>query len=253
MIDRPSPNFDERRAAIDMLVLHYTGMANAADALARLCDPAERVSAHYLVDEDGTVYRLIGEDSRAWHAGLAYWRGARDINSLSIGIELANPGHDWGYRNFPAAQMAALESLARDIVARHGIAPARVLGHSDVAPRRKTDPGELFDWARLARAGIGLWPPPGTAPLDAPTFEPGARAPEVAEAQRCLAKIGYEIAETGTLDDMTAAVLRAFQRRFRQSRIDGALDSETVARLGEVEAVFARGSAKAPTSSHGRY
>src|SRR5262249_6695143 len=143
---------------IDMLVLHYTGMRTGEAALERLCDPVAKVSSHYLVEEDGTTWRLVPEEKRAWHAGVSFWAGERDINDFSIGIELVNPGHEFGYRPFPEAQMQALEALARDIVDRHAIRPHRVVGHSDVAPTRKTDPGELFDWARLARKGIGLWP-----------------------------------------------------------------------------------------------
>ena len=155
-----SPNFDARPpgARIDMLVLHYTGMVSAEAAIERLCDPAAKVSAHYLIDEDGAVRRLVDENHRAWHAGEASWRGKSDINARSLGIELVNPGHEFGYRPFPEAQMAALEALAQDILARHTIEARNVVGHSDVAPRRKTDPGELFDWRRLAEAGIGLWP-----------------------------------------------------------------------------------------------
>ena len=151
-------------AAIDMLVLHYTGMRSAAEALRRLTSPEAAVSAHYLIDEDGAVWRLVPEERRAWHAGVSYWRGRRDINSASIGIELVNPGHEFGYRAFPEAQVAALEVLCRDVLSRYQIPPRHVLGHSDVAPARKDDPGELFPWRRLARAGIGLWPEP---PLDA--------------------------------------------------------------------------------------
>ena len=159
MIDRPSPNHGPRRdgAAIDMLILHYTGMTTAAAALDRLCDPKTEVSAHYLIDEDGTVWRLVPEDRRAWHAGRAYWAGETDINSRSIGIELVNPGHEHGYRVFPEPQMTALIALSQGILSRHPIPPHRILAHSDVAPDRKLDPGELFDWRRLAMAGIGLW------------------------------------------------------------------------------------------------
>ncbi len=160
IVDRPSANFDARPegAAVDILVVHYTGMETAEAALDRLMDPAAKVSAHYLIDEDGTLYRLVEEDRRAWHAGVASWRGATDVNARSIGIELVNPGHEFGYRPFPEAQTGALIDLAADIVARHRIPARNVVGHADVAPRRKMDPGELFDWPRLAAAGIGLWP-----------------------------------------------------------------------------------------------
>src|SRR6185312_2759816 len=158
IIDRPSPNHDARDAAIDMLVLHYTGMQSAQAALERLCDPAAMVSAHYTIDETGTVYAHVPEARRAWHAGVSFWAGRRNLNACSIGIELVNPGHEFGYRAFSDAQIAALIELATGIVSRHAIVAARVLGHSDIAPARKEDPGELFPWARLAREGIGQWP-----------------------------------------------------------------------------------------------
>ena len=159
-IDRPSPNFDPRPdgAVIDMLVLHYTGMAEAAAALERLCDAAAKVSCHYFIGEDGEIYRLVVEEYRAWHAGVSFWRGATDCNARSIGIELQNPGHEFGYRNFTEAQMQSLERLALDILSRHPIPPGNVLGHSDIAPARKMDPGERFDWQRLAARNIGIWP-----------------------------------------------------------------------------------------------
>lgn len=218
-----------------MVVIHYTGMATAEAALARMCDPDARVSAHYMIGEDGTVWRLVAEGMRAWHAGESRWAGHRNINDISIGIELVNPGHEFGYRPFGAAQMAALVDLGRDIVERHRIPPARVLGHSDVAPRRKQDPGELFDWAALAEAGIGLWPaethgdpPADTAPgggKAAPS--PGTSDLAIAAAQRHLCEYGYNIAVTGTLDAASHKVVAAFQRHFRPARIDGAIDTET--------------------------
>ena len=223
--DRPSPNHGPRRAAaIDMLILHYTGMANAEAALARLTDPASAVSAHYLIAEDGAVWRLVPEERRAWHAGAAAWRGCADINSASIGIELVNPGHEFGYRPFPAAQMAALTALSRDILARHPIPARHVLGHSDVAPLRKQDPGELFDWPALARAGIGLFPETALAPAPA----------DPAAARRLLAAIGYVLPQEA---GGQAAVLAAFQRHFRPARCDGQLDDETQTRLGAVAAL----------------
>jgi len=191
--------------------------------------PAAAVSAHYVVDEDGTVWRLVDEARRAWHAGRAFWAGERDVNSHSIGIELVNPGHEHGYRPFPEAQIAALEALAHDVLARHKIPPGRVLGHSDVAPQRKQDPGELFPWPRLAAAGIGLWPD-FTA-----SAEPGLATVEA--AQRALAAIGYEVAVTGTLAPETEAVIAAFQRHFRPERCDGALDLETARRIARIAAL----------------
>ncbi len=201
-----------------MLVFHYTGMTSARAALDRLCDPAARVSAHYLIDEDGSVYRLVAEEMRAWHAGESSWRGDSDVNGRSIGIELVNPGHEFGYRRFAEAQMAALEGLAGEVLSRHPIVPRHVLGHSDVAPGRKTDPGELFDWPRLARAGIGLWPGD-----DQETGGPGA-----GDGDELLVRFGYGIGETSDARD---AAIEAFQRHFRPSRIDGAMDRETYGRL----------------------
>jgi N-acetylmuramoyl-L-alanine amidase len=229
LLDRPSPNHDPRPDGVDMLILHYTGMSSGEEALNRLCSAAAKVSAHYLIEEDGAVWRLVPEDRRAWHAGVSFWAGRRDLNGMSIGIELVNPGHDNGYRAFPDRQMAALEALAREILTRHPIPARHVLGHSDVAPRRKTDPGELFDWPRLARAGIGLWP--------AAVGDAGA-VPDIGETQRLLAAIGYETPRTGTLDDETRAVVAAFQRHFRPSRCDGEADADTRARVGAVAAAF---------------
>jgi len=219
MIETPSPNFNDRPVdlPVDMLVIHYTGMKSCAAALERLCDPAAEVSAHYLIDEDGTVHRLVAEDKRAWHAGVASWRGHTDINGRSVGIELVNPGHEFGYRDFPAAQMAALRELALDILDRHPIPPGNVVGHSDVAPTRKTDPGELFDWRGLAADGIGLWPE-GPAEL---TEE---------SAEDMLIRIGYDVS------DVVAAVM-AFQRHFRPERIDGLPDAETAGLLAAVAAL----------------
>lgn len=226
-LDRPSPNHGPRPgdAAIDMLILHYTGMRTAAEALDRLCSPEAQVSAHYLIEENGTLWRLVPEERRAWHAGLSFWAGRRDINSVSIGIELANPGHEFGYRAFPEAQMAALEALCRDILARHPIPARHVLGHSDVAPQRKCDPGEFFDWPRLAGAGIGLWPADATAP---PVAE------DIAAIQRQLAAMGYETPTTGALDAATRQVIIAFQRHFHPARCDGEPDAATRARLAAV-------------------
>ena len=194
-----------------MLVLHYTGMESAEAALARLCDPVAKVSAHYLIGEDGDVRQLVDEGRRAWHAGEASWRGNRDINARSVGIELVNPGHEFGYRPFPEAQLAAVEKLALDVVERHAIAPRNVVGHSDVAPGRKMDPGELFDWSRLAAAGVGLWPDQ-------------AEGCENADVGAMLADYGYGV------DDWEMAV-KAFQRHFRAKLIDGVADAETIGLL----------------------
>ena len=221
LVDRPSPNHDARPDGqpVDILLLHYTDMASAEAALARMTDAAARVSAHYCVDEDGTAYRLVPEERRAWHAGISFWAGARDINARSVGIELVNPGHSCGYRPFPEAQMQALEELARGILARHPIPAHRVLGHSDVAPARKIDPGELFDWQRLAASGIGKWPTPAEGPED------------FASVQKALARFGYEVRASGEADEATQLALSAFQRHFRPARIDGLADTETRALL----------------------
>jgi N-acetylmuramoyl-L-alanine amidase len=227
ILDRPSPNHDARPGVVDMLVLHYTGMRSAAEALGRLCSAEAKVSAHYLIDEDGSTWRLVAEERRAWHAGVSCWAGQRDINGVSIGIELVNPGHENGYRPFPEPQMTALEGLCRGIIARHSIPARNVLGHSDVAPQRKSDPGERFDWARLAGAGVGFWPDL--------TATPAAPQP-IAEIQQLLAAIGYETPQTGVLDPTTAMVVVAFQRHFRPSCCDGALDAETRARIAAVAA-----------------
>jgi N-acetylmuramoyl-L-alanine amidase len=226
-VDRPSPNFDARPdgRAVDILLFHYTGMRSAEAALARMCDPAAKVSAHYCIDEDGTVIHLVDEAARAWHAGVAEWAGASDINARSIGIELVNPGHEFGYRPFPDVQIEVAIALAQKIVARHPIPAHRVLGHADVAPLRKEDPGELFPWPRLATAGIGLWPD------DAPAIS----VPDPQEAKRQLAAIGY-----GYLDQDFPAVLRAFQRHFRPEAVTGDLDAGTAARLSALLALIDR-------------
>jgi N-acetylmuramoyl-L-alanine amidase len=234
VVDRPSPNFSARPAgaAIDTLVLHYTGMQSAAAAIARLCDPAAQVSAHYVIDEDGTIHRLVDEQHKAWHAGESFWQGREDLNRVSVGIELVNPGHEWGYRAFPAAQLVSCVALARDIVERHAIAPARVVGHSDVAPTRKEDPGELFDWALLARHGIGLWPPDDDAAADAePPLALGARGPAVASMQAALRAFGYACPTGGVFDAATEPVVVAFQRHFRPTRLDGRFDGACRRRL----------------------
>jgi N-acetylmuramoyl-L-alanine amidase len=216
----PSPNFDARPpgARPELLVLHYTDTNDLAETFGYLLDPAKEVSAHYVVDEDGTVHALVDETMRAWHAGKACWRGMRDVNARSIGIEIQNPGHRCGYRAFADAQIASVARLAGELVARHAIAPRDVLGHSDVAPTRKRDPGELFPWARLAAAGVGVFP-------QAPTIPPPPG--DIARAQEDLARIGYDCPLTGADDDATRAVLAAFQRRYRPALFDGRLDAET--------------------------
>jgi len=219
VVSCPSPNHDERPtgAAVDILVLHYTGMKTAEEALARLCDPAAKVSAHYTIGRDGRVFSHVPEDRRAWHAGVSYWAGETNVNARSIGIELVNPGHEFGYEPFPEDQIAALIDLARDILGRHPIPPSRVIGHSDVAPARKTDPGELFPWAELAGFGIGLWPR-GTGVTAAP-----------AAPARGLANFGYGVPPD--VEISLAAVITAFQRHFRPSEISGIWDAECQGRL----------------------
>lgn len=215
MIERPSPNFNERALPVSMLVLHYTGMPDAASAIDWLANPESKVSAHYVVTEDGAVVRMVEEGKRAWHAGKSYWRGITDINSASIGIEIVNPGHEWGYRPFPDAQIGALIPLVYDILARHSITRGNVVGHSDVAPGRKQDPGELFPWARLARLRLAL--PRPTKNLIDPLWSDGAFL-------LALERFGYDLAEP-------QAAVRAFQRRFRPELIDGIIDGECRALL----------------------
>ncbi|MGC8475966.1 MAG: N-acetylmuramoyl-L-alanine amidase [Acetobacteraceae bacterium] len=234
--DRPSPNHDARPpgAPIDTLVIHYTGMRTAAEALARLADPAAKVSAHYVIEEDGTIWRMVDEARRAWHAGVSAWRGRRDLNDVSIGIELVNPGHEWGYRPFPVLQLAALTDLALALLARHPIAARNILAHSDIAPARKQDPGELFDWQALAANGVGLWPQgvgdagPGGAARDAAALAP---------VRAALRAVGYAVAPEGGLDPALAAVLRAFQRHWRPEAVTGQADDGTRLRLAAVAAM----------------
>ncbi|WP_169542824.1 N-acetylmuramoyl-L-alanine amidase [Sneathiella aquimaris] len=210
----PSPNFNQRRdkKTPTILVQHYTGMKNTQEALARLCDPKVEVSAHYLIDEEGAVYQLVDEKKRAWHAGLGSWRGETDINSASIGIEIVNPGHEFGYRQFSERQMQSVISLSKSIVERHQIASFNVIGHSDLAPGRKQDPGELFDWKRLAENGVGLWPE--AVQSEGPVSDDDFR--------HALDVIGYEVGSEN-LQDVTAA----FQRHWRQEKVDGIADAET--------------------------
>ena len=229
LVEAPSPNFDARTAPPSILVLHYTGMKTGAEALARLRDPEARVSSHYVVEEDGRVFRLVAEERRAWHAGVSYWRGRRNVNGDSIGIEIVNPGHEWGYRPFPEAQVAAVSDLVADIRTRWEIEDRDIVGHSDVAPARKDDPGELFPWKRLAEAGHGLWVEPPPAPGQ-PIGE-GEEGAAVFALQAGLTRLGYDLPPSGRFDASTAAVVRAFQRHWRPERVDGVADGETRARL----------------------
>jgi N-acetylmuramoyl-L-alanine amidase len=210
IIDTPSPNFDERTSAVSMIVLHYTGMLDAASAIQRLCDPEAKVSSHYIVTEDGQVVRLVDEGARAWHAGRSHWRGITDVNSASVGIEIVNPGHEFGYRPFPDQQIDALIPLVHDIKERYGITRGNIVGHSDIAPARKQDPGELFPWARLAKLRLAL-PRPTKNLMDPGWSDAGFLL--------ALERFGYEVT------DMLAATV-AFQRRFRPELIDGTIDAE---------------------------
>jgi N-acetylmuramoyl-L-alanine amidase len=209
-VDCPSPNHDERDQPVSIVVLHYTGMADAESAIARLRDPAAKVSCHYLVDEDGKVLRMVPEERRAWHAGKSCWRGIHDVNGASVGIEIVNPGHEFGYRPFPAPQMAALLPLLAGIVRRHQVPRANVVGHSDVAPARKQDPGELFDWALLAKHKLAVARP--TRDLVDPLWSDSGFL-------LALERYGYDVRKP-------SAAVRAFQRRFRPELIDGEIDGE---------------------------
>jgi N-acetylmuramoyl-L-alanine amidase len=230
-----SPNHEERaeRRRPDILLLHYTGMESASEALDRLRNPAAGVSCHYFVFEDGRVVQMVPEGRRAWHAGLASWEGVGDVNSRSIGIEIANPGHAGGLPPYPAVQIGKMIELALDLVRRWKIRPDRVLGHSDVAPARKEDPGELFPWDALYQAGVGHWVEP--RPIrDGRFYAFGDSGEPVHALQEQLATYGYGIAVNGVFDEATAAVVRAFQRHFRPARIDGAADPSTVETLANL-------------------
>ncbi|GAA0729551.1 N-acetylmuramoyl-L-alanine amidase [Sphingomonas japonica] len=210
LIETPSPNFDERDAAVSIIVLHYTGMQDAESAIARLRDPEAKVSAHYLIAEDGAVLRMVAEDKRAWHAGQSYWRGMRNLNAASVGIEIVNPGHEWGYRPFPEEQIASVVRLVAQIKDRYAITRGNIVGHSDIAPARKKDPGELFPWGTLARLRLAL-PRPTKNLLD-PQWTQGGFL-------MALERFGYDV------NDPIAAIM-AFQRRFRPELVDGEIDAE---------------------------
>ncbi len=216
IIQHPSPNCNPRDGhEIDMLVLHYTGMKSGANALDRMCDATAEVSAHYMIEEDGRIFQLVDEEMRAWHAGKSYWRGHTNINQRSIGIEIVNPGHEFGYRPFPEVQMQSVIWLCKDIVARRKIPARNVVGHSDVAPTRKEDPGELFDWKRLAEEGIGLFP-----------------AGQVSAEAVKLAEYGYDTA------DLPKAI-NAFQRHFRPKNLTGQWDEECAEILAALQQLAA--------------
>ena len=228
----PSPNVEPRQNDFnpDMLILHYTGMDDAKAACRWLCDPVSKVSCHYLIDERGSIIQMVDEGMRAWHAGISSWKDEEDINSCSIGIEIQNPGHAAGYPDFPDAQMLSVVALCKDIATRHDIHSTRVLGHSDIAPLRKIDPGEKFDWARLHAEGIGHWVVP--EPIGGGSFLQLSDEGQAVEALQSLLKLyGYAAEISGNYDGLTQAIVRAFQRHFRPLRVDGIADSSTVITL----------------------
>jgi N-acetylmuramoyl-L-alanine amidase len=231
VVGSPSHGARRGRARPDMIVLHYTGLANGEAALELLCSAASELSAHYVVMEDGQVVQCVAEARRAWHAGVSAWAGETDLNSRSIGIEIANPGHDLGYPDFGAAQIEAVIALCRDLIARHRIPHDRVLAHSDVAPSRKKDPGEKFPWRQLHESRIGHWIEPAPITGHGAVLGPGDRAPAVRKLQTTLAAYGYGIPVTGSYDALTKDVVAAFQRHFRPARVDGIADASTITTL----------------------
>ena len=233
---RVSPNFGQRLEVSrpDMIILHYTGMASGEAAESWLCDPASDVSSHYLVHEDGRIVQMVRESDRAWHAGKSSWHGRTDINSCSVGIEIVNPGHVLGYRNFPERQIGAVIALCGGIIGRHGIRPERVLAHSDVAPGRKVDPGEKFPWRRLFDAGIGHFVDASPIRRGTAVLKVGDTGEAVEELQSMLALYGYGIDITGLFDEQTRIVVQAFQRHFRPRRVDGIADGSTMRTLGRL-------------------
>tara|TARA_Y100001970_G_scaffold294367_1_gene451771 strand:- start:18014 stop:18751 length:738 start_codon:yes stop_codon:yes gene_type:complete len=236
-----SPNNDARpikKKDIDSIVIHYTGMKNRDAAIKRMLDKRHKVSAHWCIAEDGKIFKLVNEEMRAWHAGISWWRGRGNVNDFSIGIELVNPGHRWGYRPFPSTQMNALIELCIDIQERYPIDPRNVVGHSDIAPNRKKDPGELFNWMLLADEGIGLWTKKFVQPISIPTFGPGSQGEDIKDWQVKLALFGYGLYQDGIYGDQTSEVVAAFQRHFRQARIDGFLDSGTGSILNHLLSSF---------------
>ena len=239
VIDRPSPNWNTRAGGQtpDMVILHYTGMVSGEAALARLCDPAAQVSCHYVIDRAGVIFRLVADELRAWHAGVSSWHGRTDINSSSLGIELVNPGHAHGYVDFTAPQMQALLSCLGGLCTRYRIASENVLAHSDIAPDRKSDPGERFDWQRLSRAGFGLWVPP--APLQpGETLGTGHTGQDVMRLQGLLSGLGFSLDASGVFDAKTERTVRAFQRHWRPLLIDGRADLSTLDTLSRLSAVM---------------
>jgi N-acetylmuramoyl-L-alanine amidase len=234
--DFTSPNHDSRNGqAIDMLVMHYTDMHTCLDAVKRLCDPAAKVSSHYVIAMDGEVFKLVEESERAWHAGESYWRGNSNINARSIGIEISNPGHSEGYTKFPEVQMNALLKLSKEILARHTIPAQNVVGHSDVAYLRKMDPGELFDWKWLAQNGVGIMPETSKSLLGV-EFKQGDSGTPVMRLQQALFNYGYGLKTDGVYGEKTEKCVLAFQRHWRQERVDGIWDGECAGILAALHA-----------------
>jgi len=243
----PSPNFGERNKgrAPDMILLHYTGMPDAEGALAQLCTAGTDVSAHYVVLEDGRIVQCVPEAKRAWHAGIGSWAGEDDINSCSIGVEIVNRGHDWGYPDYPLRQIAAVIALCRGIMLRRNVPTHRVLAHSDVAPSRKKDPGEKFPWHSLANSGVGHWVQP--APIvSGEGIRFGTIDERVRDLQQALARYGYDISASGKYDTATAEVVSAFQRHFRPARVDGIADQSTLITLQSLLASLPSGATRLP-------
>lgn len=229
---KTSPNFGPRTGGkpVSMIILHYTGMSDAQKACDWLCNEASEVSCHYLIDEQGNLVQMVGEDMRAWHAGISSWKGEEDINSVSIGIEIQNPGHTLDYKEFPAIQMQMVARLCHDIATRHHITARNILAHSDVAPGRKIDPGEKFDWKYLHGHGVGHWVE--GEPISGGSFlQMGDRGDAVLALQGMLNLYGYGIEADGSFGPRTKAVVEAFQRHFRQARVDGVADQSTVTTL----------------------
>ena len=227
IIETPSPNHDERTLPITMLVLHYTGMETGDAASIRLRDKNAKVSAHYMVHEDGQIDRLVQDDKRAWHAGVSYWDGQSNINSASIGVEIVNGGHDFGLPDFPDTQIKSVIQLCKVLKAKHAISDHNIIGHSDIAPDRKQDPGEKFPWARLADSDVGIWPDIKTSDQTI-LFAENDEDAYVKVCQRGLAYLGYGVPFSGIMDAQTQLVAAAFQRRYRPSKIDGFLDMQTI-------------------------
>jgi N-acetylmuramoyl-L-alanine amidase len=238
----PSPNIEPRKNGLtpSILLMHYTGMTSAAKACDWLCREESKVSCHYLIDEQGNITQMVDENLRAWHAGEGTWRGADDVNSMSIGIEIQNTGHGADYEDFPKIQMEAVIALSRDIIDRHDIRPERILAHSDIAPVRKADPGEKFDWGLLHREGIGHWVEP-IAVSGGQTLQLGDTGDKVMALQGMFSLYGYGLDATGTFDRATMLVVTAFQRHFRPARIDGVADQSTIATLFRLTAALPMG------------